>query len=74
MADEVKVTGSTSGVGSAEYVAYLLMCSIAREKSSSSVSDYSMPVVGARDKDWILNTYEECLHLVTRGYRAPKST
>lgn len=68
MADDIKVTGSSAGVGSPEFVAYLLMCCIGREKASSMMGDYSVPVIGTKDKDWVLSTYRECLHMVRHGF------
>ena len=73
MADEVKVKGATAGVGSPEFVAYLLMCCIGRQTASTMFGDYSLPVVGGKDKDWVLDTYVDCLHVVNNGWRQDKA-
>jgi hypothetical protein len=57
-----------TGIGSPEYVAYLLMCSISRESHNTALNS-STAILGGKSKEWILDTYEECLFLVQRGMR-----
>lgn len=72
MANETTVKGITPGVGSPEYVAYLLLCSIGQSSRSIGTYEIQSPIVYGQNKDWILDTYAECLHVVRHGFREGK--